>query len=477
MGGTGGSGAQGGAGGGGPPALCGAPVDPGATVHYVAPNGDDGSGDGSEANPWATITHAIGQATEGAVILVKPGDYMGDVRLDRDFTTEVRVLSEVPYQARLRNAGTVVRSYYGRNITLEGFDVAHDGPGAGALVVQIQDVDADGSASHITLRNNVLHDSYNNDILKINNGASHIVVERNLFYNQTGSDEHIDANSVEDVIIQDNIFMSDFAGSGRVNGNDTSSFIVVKDSNGSTDAYTGATNIRIRRNVFLNYEGSPGTNFVLLGEDGNSYYEATDVGIENNLMLGNAPNPMRAAFGCKGVSNVTFRNNTVAGDLPGSAFAMRLNVEGANQPNSGIEFYNNIWSDPTGTMNQFSTTPPGQTTSFVLATNLYYNGGQAVPSDAGEMVNIGDDPAGVLGNPLLGAQAGLALPHWDSTSALFGDGSSTICQAFEKLVTLYGTPGAGSAAFDQADPARAPSDDILGQSRGNMPDLGAVEVP
>ena len=71
--------------------------------------------------------------------------------------------------------------------------------------------------SRITLRNNILHDSYNNDILKINNGAGQITVEGNIFYNQTGSDEHMDVNSVTDVVIQDNIFLNDFAGSGRAN--------------------------------------------------------------------------------------------------------------------------------------------------------------------------------------------------------------------------------------------------------------------
>src|SRR5262249_55330130 len=155
--------------------------------------------------------------------------YQGLVSLDGKFTAGLRVISQEPYAARLRNHGTVVRSFRGSHIALEGFDIAHDGPGAGTLVIQIQDADGTGATNNITLRNNVIPDSYSNDLAKINNGATHILVEHNVFYNQSGSDEHIDANSVEDVVIQDNVFFNDFEGSGRKNDNSTSSFIVVKD--------------------------------------------------------------------------------------------------------------------------------------------------------------------------------------------------------------------------------------------------------
>lgn len=98
---------------------------------YVATGGSDTTGDGSSSNPWATIDHALAQAPDNSLILVQPGDYFGVVRLDEVFSQGVIVRSEVPYQARLRNSGTVVRCYYGQGITLEGFDIAHSGGGAG----------------------------------------------------------------------------------------------------------------------------------------------------------------------------------------------------------------------------------------------------------------------------------------------------------------------------------------------------------
>lgn len=448
------------------------------TSYHVATTGSDQPGNGSQAQPWRTITYALDRVPDGSLILVEPGTYTGRIRIRGNFAQGVTVRSRLPYQARLRAAEAVLTVYNDAadiaGISIEGFDIAHTGSGAAALVVHIQD-GGTRDTRRITLRDNILRDSWHNDILKINNGASEIRVIGNLFYNQQGSDEHIDINSVDDVLVEGNVFFNNFAASGRTNANDTSAYIVVKDSNGGDDEYLGARNVRVRSNVFLNWQGSAGSPFLLFGEDGHPYHEAFDCVAENNLFIGNAANPMRAAFGVKGARDITFRANTVVGDLPGNAFAMRLNREGSNPVVQNIRFFNNLWSDPTGTMNDFSDVLPADVSGIVLRRNGYWNGGNAIPQDPGDAVNSANDAEPRQGDPRLPSLSGLVTPHWLPAQSQFNGGFTRIAEVFQHYARTYGQTAAGGAGIDQADPTQMPADDLLGRARGALPDLGAVE--
>ena len=146
-----------------PQTSCEAPADEGPVFH-VTVDGDDDSGDGSVSAPWATIAHGVQNISDGSTLLVGPGTYTGRIRMDAQFAQGVVVRAEPTYQARLRNDEAVITVYEGQGITISGFDISHDGPGAGALIVHIQDLIGDSggedAVSRITLRNNILHDSY-----------------------------------------------------------------------------------------------------------------------------------------------------------------------------------------------------------------------------------------------------------------------------------------------------------------------------
>lgn len=314
----------------------------------------------------------------------------------------------------------------------------------------------------------------NNDLLRVGPGAHHVVVENNMFYNQAGSDEHIDINGAFDVVVQDNIFFNDFAGSGRTDSQSTSSYIVIKDSVGNNG---GSQEISIRRNIFLNWEGKR-KHFVLVGEDGISTFEAVGVMIENNLMLGNGPDPLYSPIGIRGSKDITVRANTIVGDQPGWYFGLVSYIVEANPRNENVAIYNNIWSDPTGTMGEgFSCCDPAQTRSYAFDNNLFFNNGKPFPTSSDSFVEISDDLHRVIGDPKLGDQRrGITVPRWNGTN--FNGGYDTIQAAFRGLVEQYGLLGGGSAAFDKANPAYMPAEDILGRDRSKIdsrPDIGDYE--
>ena len=451
----------------------------GGCEYWVAPDGSNGNS-GTFDEPWATMEYAAANVPDSdCTVWFKDGTYNGRNSLERRFSTPTTFKTANPYLAIMENNGLVIELDGVRNMIFEGFRLRHTGPGATDYVVIMDRRDDVIWSEYVTFRNNIFHDSYNNDLFKIHNGSRFVTVENNIFYNQGDSDQHMDVNSVTDVVIQDNIFFNDFAGSGRTDNSNTKHFIVVKDSNEGADGLEGAERITIQRNIFLNWEGEEET-FVQIGNDGKSYHEAEMVWVVNNLMIGNSDNVANAAFGVRGAKDVTFANNSIVGDLPTEAYALWINITGANPLNQNIAFYNNIWADPTGTMgasssgddNEFASGDAGITNNLILDNNLYWNGGVAIPP--GDPISPTDDDRRVVADPELNTdQSGVILPRWEGTQ--FTSGNTTVRQEFERLVDLYGRLPSTSPAIGQADPAFAPVDDILGNYRGVVADMGAFE--
>jgi len=450
--------------------------------YFVSNDGDNYKGDGSRLKPWKNISVAVLKVEDGSSIIVKPGIYQGAIKIRRKFEKGILVKSEFPYQAKITNNQRVI-AFIGNasNIIFEGFDIFHTNNNTKPLVVHI---DGGGSknVNNITLKNNIIHDSYNNDLLKINNGAKDIKVFCNMFYNQGDSDEHIDINSASNVQIQSNIFFNDFNGSNREITNKSSSYIVIKDSNGSDDWLIGANNIQVNGNIFFNWQGSPGYGFVLVGEDGKSYFEATNIKIFNNLMLGNSKISMRSPFGVKGAKDIWFYNNTITGDLPSNAFAMRVNNEGENKTSTNLFFYNNIWSDPLGTMGigsseksiDFSDTYLHQLNTFVMESNIIWNGGESLPYSFFDAINPNDDNNLTVIDPTFPDNRHLVPPIWNAKRNEFNDGSFSISETFNRLVYFYGSPKFPSNIQKSLNSEYIPLYNILGQRRKQPHTAGAL---
>ena len=454
----------------GSPPTSSSPPEPEPCEHWVSPDGDDDAS-GSASDPWASLEHAARVVPDvGCTVWFESGVYTGTQQIKRRFEHLTVFRSVEDYGAVLEHDDVVIDVDGARNVIIEGFEMRHSDPSSSTYVVNVDQGDGRW-AENVVLRNNIIHDSYDNDLLKIHNGVRQAVVEGNLFFNQGPAEQHIDINSVTDVVVQDNIFFNDYEASGRPIEDTAKHFIMVKDSNEDADGLLGAQRITLRRNVFLNFEGGR-EMFVKIGNDGKPYHEADTVDVVNNLMIGNSPYEVRSPFGIAGARNVTFAHNTIVGDLPARRHGFDLDIKGDNPANENISLLNNIWSDPTESMSSFSRGSSTQVDGLELANNLYWNGG-AIPPD-GELVDPYDDPRAVFGDPHLPVdQSSVLLPHWDGSS--FPSGNPTIRDEFVRLVEAYGRPGDSSSARGRGS-AATPPDDILGRLRGSFPEIGAYEI-
>ena len=443
--------------------------------YWVAPAGNNAN-PGTNTLPWATLDYASAELSDlgrsNCTVWVKDGIYNGTTDLEERFAAPVIFRAVNPYKAILQNNDTVIALAGAKNVTFEGFEIRHSSATSGAFLVY-GSMSGSVWAENITFRNNILHDSFNEDIVKFTTGVRYITFENNVLYNQGPNEQHMDINSVTDVTIQDNIFFNDFEGSNRSNSQSTKHFIVIKDSGGNNDGMEGAQRITIQRNIFMHYQGG-NESFVQVGNDGKPYYEAINVKLENNLMIGDGTDSIGAVFGVAGAKDVAFVNNTVVGNLPANAYAFRIIQRGSNLQNQNISFYNNIWSDPTGTMRKFSSGESSMTSGLALDNNLYWNSGASIPS--GDLISPTADAHRIMADPELNSnQTGAIFPRWDGSK--FTSGNTSIRQEFVRLVNLYGAIPDSSVAIDKANPALAPLTDILGQTRGTQPDLGSYEYP
>ena len=472
-----------------------------AGEYFVAPNGDDRNGDGSPAKPWQSITKAAESVPDnGSTIIVKDGIYMGNISIDRQFEKTCRIVAENPYKAHIIGPGGSGRAMLLNNVSnvvFSGFDIygeprpGEDDRVKNPFLIQI----TTPNANHIRFENCFIHDSYNNDLIKINSSANHIVFSNCAVFNQTThvGDQLFDINTVRDIIVEDCLLFSDYAGSGRNDPLLSQSFIVIKSSSSNPERI--CNHVTVRRNVFFNWSGRNDQAFILLGEDARPVLEAQDILIENNLLILNSKAPVWGTLLYKGsMKNVTTRANTVTGH-PNSPIG-HPNAQGFGYysvfcflldetfpPMEEMVFANNLFSDNTGKMPRFShvmqkwfKTPK----DLVANNNLYWNGGSPIHSEPADIFTPVNDHRAILGNPhLTDVPHEQIIPRINPKTGLFYSGNKTIRQEFYRFVKTYAIPGVGSAAIGEGnpDPRFMPADDILGTPRNpQFPDVGCYET-
>jgi hypothetical protein len=157
---------------------------------------------------------------------------------------------------------------------------------------------------------------------------------------------------------------------------------------------------------------------------------------------------------------------------------MQLVKIGSNPDMENIAFYNNIFSDSTGRISDFSDGDPESVQGLEFLNNLYYNGGQELhDADGWRLFDPAvDDPAGVFAYPKIPNPEGLTIARWDPDSATFLSGETTIEGEFRRMVETYAKLPPGSPAIDAANPAHMPATDILGRPWTGPPNIGAYQM-
>ena len=80
----------------------------------------------------------LAQGGSNCTVFFKNGVYSGGNSLYERFLTPTLFRAENPYRAIFENSGTTVSLFGAYNMTFQGFEFRHSGPGAGGLVVQVQ---------------------------------------------------------------------------------------------------------------------------------------------------------------------------------------------------------------------------------------------------------------------------------------------------------------------------------------------------
>ncbi len=155
-------------------------------TYYVDPTGSDTEGDGSAEKPWATLPGAAAALPDsGGAVIIADGVYGGTLDISRRFTGRAVFRAAHPYSVVLESDKYAIRLDGAAGIEFSGMEMRHLGPeNAAAFIVEIR------NSSDIILRDNIIHDSYHDDLVNVTHSSRDILLMGNVFYNQDGAAGH-----------------------------------------------------------------------------------------------------------------------------------------------------------------------------------------------------------------------------------------------------------------------------------------------
>jgi hypothetical protein len=248
-----------------------------ATEYAVAPNGDDKAA-GTTAAPWRTIQHAVDSMKPGDITTAEPGTYSEKVQINHSGTAEAPITLKGKPGAILSgkevDGANLIFIESRSHWVIEGFELRDN--------VRVKDgsgIRLEGACTHITLKNNRIHEIRGKDAMGITvygtdpaKATAHLIIDGNEVYdcdpakseaitlNGNITDFEVTNNRVHDV---NNIGIDFIAGEAWVNGNSKAGTrngvcrgnIVYRCRSKYEDGYAagiyvdGAQNILIEKNI------------------------------------------------------------------------------------------------------------------------------------------------------------------------------------------------------------------------------------
>ncbi len=161
---------------------------PAGSTWYLSPGGSDSTGIGSRQKPWRTIRFATSKAPDdGSTINLLDGVYEGTESVARQFTKTCTVRAENPCRARLRSppdANRALTCYDVSNVAFQGLEIFGSGSTRGEYLVHL----STAKTQHLLFDGCIIHDCYNNDLIKINDFTRDVLFRGCIFFNQTPPD-------------------------------------------------------------------------------------------------------------------------------------------------------------------------------------------------------------------------------------------------------------------------------------------------